>query len=86
MSSRTAAWGQPPVSMAVIREGGRAFWVVRYSASSLKGSWSVSEMVGERSEGTGRGTVPSEDIVGHCRDAVLIPESNAQLKHQGCFA
>lgn len=35
MSSRTAAWGQPPVSMAEIREGGRAEWVVRNSASSL---------------------------------------------------
>lgn len=35
MSSRTAAWGQPPVSMARIRLGARALWRVRNSASSL---------------------------------------------------
>lgn len=35
MSSRTAAWGQPPVSMARMREGARALWRVRNSASSL---------------------------------------------------
>lgn len=41
MSSRTAAWGQPPVSMAVMRGAGRAAWRVRNSASSLWG-WLVS--------------------------------------------
>jgi len=35
MSSRTAAWGQPPVSIARMREGARALWRVRNSASSL---------------------------------------------------
>ena len=35
MSSRTAACGQPPVSMAWIREGGSAEWRVKNSASSL---------------------------------------------------
>lgn len=34
MSSRTAAWGQPPVSIARMREGARALWRVRNSASS----------------------------------------------------
>lgn len=36
MSSRTAAWGHPPVSIATIRDGGRALLRVRYSASSLE--------------------------------------------------
>ena len=35
MSSRTAAWGQPPVSIAWIRWAGRALLRVRNSASSL---------------------------------------------------
>lgn len=35
MSSRTAACGQPPVSMARIRDGERALCLVRNSASSL---------------------------------------------------
>jgi len=35
MSSRTAACGQPPVSMARMRGAGRAEWRVRNSASSL---------------------------------------------------
>lgn len=34
MSSRTAAWGHPPVSMARMREAGRARFLVRNSASS----------------------------------------------------
>ena len=34
MSSRTAAWGQPPVSIARIRLAGRALCLVRNSASS----------------------------------------------------
>lgn len=34
MSSLTAAWGQPPVSMARMREAGRALCFVRNSASS----------------------------------------------------
>jgi hypothetical protein len=42
MSSRTAACGQPPVSMARIREGARALWRVRNSASSLSGGSGVS--------------------------------------------
>jgi hypothetical protein len=37
MSSRTAAWGQPPVSIARMREGARALCRVRNSASSLFG-------------------------------------------------
>lgn len=35
MSSRTAACGQPPVSMARMRDGARALWRVKNSASSL---------------------------------------------------
>jgi hypothetical protein len=35
MSSRTAACGQPPVSIARMRDGERALWRVRNSASSL---------------------------------------------------
>lgn len=34
ISSRTAAWGQPPVSIARIRDAGRALCLVRNSASS----------------------------------------------------
>lgn len=42
MSSRTAACGQPPVSMARMRDGARALWRVRNSASSLfLGGWLV---------------------------------------------
>lgn len=35
ISSRIAAWGQPPVSIAFIREGGRALLVIRKVASSV---------------------------------------------------
>lgn len=34
MSSRTAAWGQPPVSTATMRSAGRAWLRVRNSQSS----------------------------------------------------
>ena len=34
MSSRTAAWGQPPVSIALMRSGGRAECRIRNSQSS----------------------------------------------------
>lgn len=58
MSSRTAAWGQPPVSMAMMREGVRAEWEVRNSASSLREgiSWWIVRVVGLdglKGEGTG---------------------------------
>lgn len=41
MSSRTAACGQPPVSMARIRDGERALCRVRNSASSLDSFYRV---------------------------------------------
>lgn len=53
MSSRTAAWGQPPVSMAVMRAAGRARWVVRKSASSLGGGELEGEGRGGGVGGTG---------------------------------
>lgn len=50
MSSRTAACGQPPVSMAWIRDGGRAELRVRNSASSLR-EGSVYDGVAEGNSG-----------------------------------
>ena len=80
MSSRTAACGQPPVSMARMRGGGRAWWRVRNSASSLqvRGTFSGKMMVmWEKWEGE----LPGEDVVGDGCDVVLVSESEAEFKH-----
>lgn len=85
MSSRTAACGQPPVSMATMRSGSRAELRVRNSASSLK----VREGRGLVEDGGnwGRGgNVPSEDIVRHGCDIVFVSKGEAELEHQSCFS
>lgn len=88
MSSRTAACGHPPVSMARIRSGESALWRVRNSASSLccfvrlvAVCFRLQDTVGHRPN---RHCVDllGEDIVRHGRDIVLFSEGEAQGKHQ----
>lgn len=89
MSSRTAAWGQPPVSMALMREGGSAECAVRNSASSLGGVSCYFDDDGDNElarEGEGKGgKVPSKNIIRNSRNAIFIAKGKAELKHQGCF-
>lgn len=90
ISSRTAAWGQPPVSMARIRDGGRAAWWVRNSASSLIGKGGVSSnyLVSGKKEGALRMEMKalSEDIIRQSCNAVFIPKRQTELEHQSRLA
>lgn len=68
--------------MARIRDGARALWRVRNSASSLdeivvRGSWCWESRGSE---------VPGKDIVGHGGNVKLVAQSQAQCAHEGGFA
>jgi hypothetical protein len=88
MSSRTAACGQPPVSMARMRGAGRAEWRVRNSASSLfwRGGRLDGDLWARGLEGELGLRLPGKDVVGDGGDAVLVSEREAKFQHQGCLA